>query len=110
MSEKPITEKDIESCWPRALSYLADILNGEYALEEARADIRSLIGSKHDPRPHESRNPVWDIPELEAARLECERTHTGTNPCLVPPYLGARRKYHKLLVAHRHLTPGQADT
>ncbi len=44
------TKEDVESCWEHADSYLVEILNGDYKLEDARDDLRSLIGSKWDPR------------------------------------------------------------
>ena len=47
-----ITEEDLNSCWNPAYHtyYLSQILNGEYKLEHAIDDIRSLIGSKYDSR------------------------------------------------------------
>ena len=49
-----ITLDDLEACWSRyALNYFCDILNGS-SVAEAREDILSLIGSKHDPRENES--------------------------------------------------------
>jgi hypothetical protein len=47
---KKFTRNDITNCWEYALDYLVDILNDEYDLKEARNDLRSLIGSKHDKR------------------------------------------------------------
>ena len=44
------TEEDLDACWPYYKSYLVDILNGEYPVEAAREDLRSLIGSKWDER------------------------------------------------------------
>lgn len=42
---------DLDACWPKyAKDYLVDLLNGDYALEDAKDDLRSLIGSKNDPR------------------------------------------------------------
>ena len=46
----PFTEEDLETCWPAYQNYLVEILNGEYPLEDAREDLRGLIGSKYDPR------------------------------------------------------------
>lgn len=46
----PFTEDDVETCWPAYQTYLVEILNGEYLLEDAREDLRGLIGSKYDPR------------------------------------------------------------
>ena len=48
MSE--FTEDDLDNCWTHYKSYLIDILNGEYSLREAREDLKSLVGSKYDPR------------------------------------------------------------
>ena len=50
MLNKKITHDDILNCWPHASYYLKDILNEEYDLYEAIEDIKSLIGSKYDPR------------------------------------------------------------
>jgi hypothetical protein len=47
---KPFTKEDLDACWQYSQEYLVDILNGEYDLEEAREDLRGLIGSKYDPR------------------------------------------------------------
>ena len=44
------TEDDLDACWPHYKSYLIDLLNGEYSLEEARKDLLSLVGSKYDAR------------------------------------------------------------
>ena len=46
----PFTEDDLETCWPAYQAYLLEILNGEYPLEDAKEDLRGLIGSKYDPR------------------------------------------------------------
>jgi hypothetical protein len=49
--ENKITNEDVEMCWQgRGIDYLAEILNGEYSIEEAREDISSLIGSEYDLR------------------------------------------------------------
>ena len=46
-----ITEDDILNCWPvHHVGYLADILNGTYSVEEARADLAGLVGGAFDPR------------------------------------------------------------
>lgn len=45
-----VTEDDIDNCWQYQTSYLKDLLNGEYSLEDAREDLLSLINSKHDNR------------------------------------------------------------
>lgn len=50
MPEKMFTMDDIESCWPYALDYFLQVLNGEYTVEDSRNDLKSLIGSKYDPR------------------------------------------------------------
>jgi len=44
------TEEDLDSCWLYYKSYLLDILNGEYDLEQAREDLRGLVGSSYDKR------------------------------------------------------------
>ena len=44
------TEEDLYACWQHFPAYFIDILNGEYDLEEARKDLRGLIGSKWDTR------------------------------------------------------------
>lgn len=44
---KSITEEDVRKWEPYALSYLKDILTGEYDLKEAREDVISLRKSKH---------------------------------------------------------------
>ena len=43
--------EDLDACWndyPK--ERLIDILNGDYAVEDARDDLRSLIGPKYDAR------------------------------------------------------------
>ena len=50
MVEKKFTKEDIDNCWEHHKSYLVDILNDEYSLEDARADLKSLIKSKYDKR------------------------------------------------------------
>jgi|GEM_PF-2721877 hypothetical protein len=52
MSDKKekFTEEDIVDCWDAHVFYLMGILNGDYNIDEAREDLRSLIGSKYDPR------------------------------------------------------------
>lgn len=50
-SEKLFTKSDIENCWAEyKVEYFLDILNGEYALNDAREDLRGLIDSKYDLR------------------------------------------------------------
>ena len=46
----PFTEDDLDSCWEHHKSYLLEMLNGEYKLEDAIEDLRGLIGSEYDPR------------------------------------------------------------
>lgn len=53
-NEVKFTEEDIDSCWYHSKSYMVEILNGEYSLVEAREDLLSLIGSKHDLRTAEA--------------------------------------------------------
>lgn len=48
--ENKFTEEDLDNCWRHYKSYLIDILNGDYDLQEAREDLRGLIGSEYDPR------------------------------------------------------------
>jgi len=51
LQNERFTGEDIALLWSEhANSYFVDILNGEYDIETARADLRSLIGSKYDPR------------------------------------------------------------
>lgn len=50
MPEAEFTEADLDSCWPFYKSYLLEILNGKYSVEDAREDLASLIGSKWDER------------------------------------------------------------
>lgn len=49
---KKITIEDINSIHDAstAISYLVEILNGEYDVKTARDDILGLIGSKYDSR------------------------------------------------------------
>lgn len=47
---QPFKDEDVLACWQHYLGYFVDVLNGEYSLEEARADLRSLIGGKYDLR------------------------------------------------------------
>lgn len=49
-AEQKFTEEDLDNCWSYYKSYLIDILNGEYDLEEARSDLKGLIGSEFDKR------------------------------------------------------------
>ena len=41
---------DLTSCWISYKEYLLEILNGEYTVQEAKDDLRSLIGTKYDLR------------------------------------------------------------
>lgn len=47
------TEEDLDNCWNYYKQYLVDILNGDYDLEQAREDLRGLIGSTYDRRNKE---------------------------------------------------------
>lgn len=51
------TEEDLEACWDYHIKYLLDLLNGDYLLEEAREDLKSLIGTKWDSRVKGTLNP-----------------------------------------------------
>ena len=48
--DNKFTEDDLDACWDYYKEYLIDILNGDYAVEAAREDLASLIGSKYDRR------------------------------------------------------------
>lgn len=48
--ENKFTEEDLDSCWIYYKSYLIDILNKNYLLEDAIEDLKSLIGTKFDKR------------------------------------------------------------
>lgn len=49
--EKEITASDINECWGSfAPEYFADLLNGKCTISDTLSDLRSLIGSKYDPR------------------------------------------------------------
>ena len=50
IEDKKFTEEDLDYCWQYYKSYLIDILNGEYDLNEARSDLRGLISSEYDLR------------------------------------------------------------
>ena len=50
MSSTKFNEDDLDNCWSHYKSYLIDILNKEYDLDEAIEDLTSLIGSKYDSR------------------------------------------------------------
>ena len=49
-ANNPITVYDLVSCWAYRDDYFVDVLNGDKSLDEAREDLRSLIGSEYDPR------------------------------------------------------------
>ena len=60
MNEQPqFTEDDLDAVWRAHKNYFVQVLNGEYPLEDAREDLRGLIGSKWDHRsePNESVEP-----------------------------------------------------
>lgn len=44
------TLEDAQNCWPYWREYFIDILNGEYDLEQAKNDLKGLIGTEHDKR------------------------------------------------------------
>jgi hypothetical protein len=48
--EKEFTREDVINCWVYHIDYFVDILNGDYELEQAREDLRGLIGSEFDKR------------------------------------------------------------
>ena len=50
MDKYRFVEEDLDACWLYYKSYLIDILNGEYDLEQAREDLKGLIGSSWDKR------------------------------------------------------------
>lgn len=50
MAKEKFTEQDLDAVWSEHKAYLLELLNGEYTIEEAREDLRSLIGSDFDPR------------------------------------------------------------
>jgi len=50
MDEYKFTEDDLDNCWGHYKSYLLQILNGEYFIEDARNDLFSLIGTRYDNR------------------------------------------------------------
>lgn len=61
VTEKRISEDDIVACWPHAAAYMVDILNGEYAAQDAREDLLSLIGTEFDPRTMRSPGRAKDM-------------------------------------------------
>jgi hypothetical protein len=44
------TEEDLDACWEHYQTYLIELLNDDYKIEEAREDLLSLIGSEYDKR------------------------------------------------------------
>lgn len=50
LKDLKFTEEDLDSCWIYYKSYLIDILNKNYLLEDAIEDLKSLIGTKFDKR------------------------------------------------------------
>ena len=50
--DKPFSEEDVDACWSYYKQYLVDILNGDYNLDDARADLKGLIGSQWDDRTY----------------------------------------------------------
>ncbi len=48
--ETKFTEEDIDNCWEYHKRYLVEILNDDYSLDDAHADLKSLINSKYDKR------------------------------------------------------------
>lgn len=45
------TEEDLNACWGAyPIRYLLEILNGDYDVQDAKNDLKSLIGSKYDAR------------------------------------------------------------
>ena len=52
------TIDDIRSCWTYYMDYFADLLNGDYSLEDARSDLHGLVGSKYDPRVEKEKPDV----------------------------------------------------
>ena len=49
-SSRRFSTEDFDAVWPHHADYFVDVLNGDYALEEAIEDLRGLIGSKWDSR------------------------------------------------------------
>lgn len=56
--EEKFTEEDLDNCWSYYKSYLIDILNGDYDLQVAREDLRSLISSEFDKRVANTKNSL----------------------------------------------------
>lgn len=50
MADMKFTEEDFYACDWRYKDYFIDVLNGDYDLEDAREDLRGLIGSEFDKR------------------------------------------------------------
>jgi hypothetical protein len=50
-NEQPkFTEDDLDAVWEAHKTYFLQVLNGEYPIDDARADLGGLIGSKWDHR------------------------------------------------------------
>ena len=62
------TEDDLVQCWQYRDSYLLQILNGEYTIEEARDDLGGLIGSRFDSRVSVSKS-LPNVKVMPAAQL-----------------------------------------
>lgn len=50
MENNEFTEEDFDAVWQYHKQYFLEVLNGEMSVEEARENLRSLIGSEFDPR------------------------------------------------------------
>lgn len=46
--QEEFSEDDLDMFWPYYKTYLVEILNGEYDLDTAREDLRSLINRVQD--------------------------------------------------------------
>ena len=55
--ERRFTVEDLDACWAADKDYLIEILNGDYDLNTAREDLKSLIGSKYDLRTSKTTQP-----------------------------------------------------
>jgi len=54
MSSEEFSLSDLDSCWEYHKFYLLSILNGVYGVEEAKDDLRGLIGSQYDTRENQN--------------------------------------------------------
>ena len=60
MDGDKFTREDVYACWGQWFeSYFLDIMNGKYDIEDARNDLKSLVGSKYDIRT------LSDSPEVK---------------------------------------------